>query len=142
MKSAHTVSAVIELAMQASRVVHLELHTGDLPRARSLYAELCGWRSEQIETKSGSYFALQLGATLGGGIVECGTRRPLWLPYVEVSGIGEATDRACRLGASVVLEPREGPAGWRSVVATREGGEIAFWQPKPHPANEVDCGGD
>jgi hypothetical protein len=26
------------------------------------------------------------------------------------------------------LEPREGPAGRRSVVEVREGGEIAFWQ--------------
>jgi hypothetical protein len=31
----------------------------------------------------------------------------------------------------VLLEPREGPAGWRSVVSTPAGGEIAFWQPKP-----------
>jgi hypothetical protein len=30
----------------------------------------------------------------------------------------------------VLLEPREGPAGWRSVVATPAGGEIAFWQQK------------
>jgi hypothetical protein len=30
----------------------------------------------------------------------------------------------------VALEPREGPAGWRSVVTTGVGGEIAFWQPK------------
>jgi predicted enzyme related to lactoylglutathione lyase len=58
-----------------SRVVHLELHTGDLPRARALYAKLCGW-------------------------------------------------------PSVLLEPREGPAGWRSVIATPEGGEIALWQQK------------
>ena len=43
--------------------------------------------------------------------------RPLWLPYVEVEQIGAATSRARRLGASVLLEPREGPAGWRSVVA-------------------------
>ena len=35
-----------------------------------------------------------------------------------------------QLGASVLLAPREGPAGWRSVVATPDGGEIAFWQPK------------
>ena len=28
------------------------------------------------------------------------------------------------------LEAREGPAGWRSVVEVREGGEIAFWQSK------------
>jgi predicted enzyme related to lactoylglutathione lyase len=111
-------------------VVHLELHTGDLPRARTLYAELCGWRPEQIDTQSGSYLALELGGGVGGGIVECGTRRPVWLPYVEVEQIDGVTKRAGNLGATVLLEPREGPAGWRSVVATPEGGEIAFWQPK------------
>jgi predicted enzyme related to lactoylglutathione lyase len=62
--------------------------------------------------------------------VECETRRPLWLPYVEVDEVAAATDRARRFGASVLLEPREGPAGWRSVVATPAGGEIALWQPK------------
>jgi predicted enzyme related to lactoylglutathione lyase len=114
----------------ANPVVHLELHTGDLPGARALYAELCGWRAEQIDTANGLYLALELGAGLGGGIVECGTQRPVWLPYIEVTRIDEATDLARGLGASVLLEPREGPAGWRSVVASPEGGEIAFWQPK------------
>jgi predicted enzyme related to lactoylglutathione lyase len=117
-------------ASLAHPVVHLELHTGDLPRARALYEELCGWRAEQVDTKSGSYLALELGAGFGGGMVECGTRRAVWLPYVEVTRIDAATDLACRLGASVLLEPREGPAGWRSVVTTAVGGEIAFWQPK------------
>jgi predicted enzyme related to lactoylglutathione lyase len=111
-------------------VVHLELHTGDLPRARDLYAELCGWRPERIETRAGSYLSLELGDGLEGGIVECPVRGPLWLPYVEVDEIAEATDRARGLGASVLLEPREGPAGWRSVVRTTVGGELAFWQPK------------
>jgi predicted enzyme related to lactoylglutathione lyase len=110
-------------------VVHLELHTGDLPLAGSLYAELCGWGPEWIETRAGSYLSLELGDGLGGGIVECGIRAPRWLPYVEVSEITEATGRARELGARVLLEPREGPAGWRSVVATPFGGEIAFWQP-------------
>jgi predicted enzyme related to lactoylglutathione lyase len=111
-------------------VVHLELHTGDLPQARDLYAELCGWHPERIETRAGSYLCLELGDGLGGGIVECEIRHPRWLPYVEVSAIAAATCRARDLGASVLLEPREGPAGWRSVVATPFGGEIAFWQPK------------
>jgi predicted enzyme related to lactoylglutathione lyase len=111
-------------------VVHLELHTGDLPEARALYADLCGWRAERIEAGCESYLALELGGGFGGGIVECQTERPLWLPYVEVSGICEVTDRARALGATVLLEPREGPAGWRSVVATAAGGEIAFWQAK------------
>jgi predicted enzyme related to lactoylglutathione lyase len=111
-------------------VVHLELHTPDLPQAQALYAQLCGWRAQRIDAAQGSYLALQLGGGFGGGIVECETQRPLWLPYVEVNEIGEATERARTLGASVLLEPREGPLGWRSVVATPAGGELAFWQPK------------
>jgi predicted enzyme related to lactoylglutathione lyase len=47
-----------------------------------------------------------------------------------VPEIGAATERARTLGAAVLLEAREGPAGWRSVVATPAGGEIAFWQAK------------
>ena len=116
-------------------VVHLELHTGDQERARDFYAELCGWRPERIDAGGGSYLALDLARGFGGGIVECPTERSLWLPYVEVGDIGRATDRARSLGAAVLLEPREGPAGWRSVVATPAGGEIAFWQHKrPEPA--------
>jgi hypothetical protein len=111
-------------------VVHLELHTGDLPRACGFYSQLCGWRPERIDAECGSYLALELGRWLGGGIVECETRRPLWLPYVEVAEVGEVTERARDLGATVLLEPREGPAGWRSVVAAPAGGEVAFWQPK------------
>jgi hypothetical protein len=115
---------------RSSPVVHLELHTGDLPQARDLYAELCGWRPEWIETRAGAYLSLGLGNGLEGGIVECPVRGPMWLPYVEVDEIVAATDRARGIGASVILEPREGPAGWRSVVRTAVGGELAFWQPK------------
>ena len=111
-------------------VVHLELHTGALPSASAFYARLLSWRPERIDAACGSYTALALGAALDGGIVECGTRRAMWLPYVAVDRIDEMTERAGRLGASVLLEPREGPAGWRSVVETPEGGHVAFWQAK------------
>jgi predicted enzyme related to lactoylglutathione lyase len=54
----------------------------------------------------------------------------LWLPYVSVPEIRTATERAAGLGARILLEPREGPTGWRSAVAAPAGGEIAFWQSK------------
>lgn len=112
-------------------VVHLELHTNDRSSARVFYAGLCGWRSAEVEVGGGrSYLALELGEAVGGGIVECPTRRSLWLPYVEVVEIVAATERARGLGARVLLEPREGPAGWRSVVSTPASGEMAFWQRK------------
>jgi predicted enzyme related to lactoylglutathione lyase len=115
--------------MGVKPVVALELHTGDLPAASAFYARLLGWRAERIDTRCGTYTALGLGE-VDGGIVECGTARPLWLPYAEVEQIAEATDRARELGASVLLGPREGPSGWRSVVSAPDAGEIALWQRK------------
>jgi uncharacterized protein len=114
----------------AGRLAHLELHTGDQAQASAFYSRLLRWRPERIVAESGTYLALDLGGVVGGGIVECGVRRPLWLPYVEVDQVEQFTERARQLGAAVLLEPREGPAGWRSVVRSPDGGEIAFWQPK------------
>jgi predicted enzyme related to lactoylglutathione lyase len=117
-------------APHPSPLVHLELHTSNPHEAREFYAHLLRWRSQEIHTAYGSYLALELGSDVGGGIVECGTPRSLWLPYVEVKEITCATARASELGAEVLLEPREGPAGWRSVVAAPAIGEIALWQHK------------
>ena len=116
--------------MSVPRVVHLELHTHDLTTASAFYAELLQWPTEEINTRWGTYHALPLGDGLDGGIVECGTPRAVWLPYIEVDRIEEMTEHARTLGASVLLEPREGPAGWRSVVSTPAGGEIALWRQK------------
>ena len=111
-------------------LVHLELHTHDLDAAREFYSRLLQWRADQIDSRWGTYQALRFGGDLDGGIVECGTTSASWLPYADVERIEAATERARDLGASVLLEPREGPAGWRSVVWTPAGGEIELWQQK------------
>ncbi len=111
-------------------VVHLELHTHDLAGACAFYAELCGWSTERIQTDAGTYRSLDPGGEISGGVVECETSHPMWLPYVEVADAGIAAVRAAELGATVLLNAREGPAGWRSVVSAPAGGDLAFWQPK------------
>jgi predicted enzyme related to lactoylglutathione lyase len=127
---------------EARPVAHLELHTTDQAVARSFYTELLGWRPERVEAGERSYLALDLGEGQSGGIVECGTKRTLWLPYVSVPEVDRATEEAERLGGSVLLDPREGPAGWRSVVRAPDGGEIAFWQSKSWgPARRVESYG-
>jgi predicted enzyme related to lactoylglutathione lyase len=106
----------MNMTMQMSRprpVVHLELHTGDRARASAFYANLLGWRRQLIQAGRGSYLALDLG----GG-------------FVEVDQLQASTDHARQLGASVLLAPREGPAGWRSVISAPQCGELAIWQPK------------
>ena len=116
--------------MSPAPVVHIELHTASLCAASAFYSELCGWSPQRVDMAGGVYHALSLGRGLCGGIVECGSERAIWLPYVEVDRIERATDHARVLGASVLLEPREGPAGWRGVVAAPAAGELALWQPK------------
>ena len=118
------------MRMPSRPVVHLELHTGDLASACAFYGLVCGWRPERIRAGTGSYVSLDLGRDLGGGIVAGSAERPLWLPYVEVADVACSTERAQALGASVLLGPREGRYGWRSVVAAEAVGQIAFWQPK------------
>ena len=111
-------------------VVHLELNTDNLPRACAFYTRLFGWEAQTIHLGSSSYVSLELGSRLEGGVVERDADSSLWLPYVEVGDVAGLTERARSLGASVRVEPREGPAGWRSVLEAPAGGEIALWQPK------------
>jgi uncharacterized protein len=114
----------------ANPVIHLELHTGDMRGAVEFYTRLCGWRPERIHAGAGSYLALGMGKGVGGGVVECESKHPLWLPYVDVPDVKRTTDEARELGGDVLLGPREGPDGWRSVVSAPAGGEVAFWQSK------------
>ena len=103
-------------------VVHLELHTDDLPRARTFYEDLLGWRAEQTR----GYWSFGTGC----GLVESDAPVSAWLPYVAVPDLAGTTARGQALGARVLLDRREGPHGWRSVLSTPEGGDIALWQPK------------
>jgi predicted enzyme related to lactoylglutathione lyase len=117
-------------------VIHLELQTQDLVRATAYYSRLCGWHPQRVEGAGGTYWSLPLGGGLGGGVVERDTPNPLWLPYVAVPDVADTTERARRLGASVLMEPREGRAGWRSIVANRTAGEVALWQPRETYADD------
>jgi predicted enzyme related to lactoylglutathione lyase len=111
-------------------VVHVELHTANLARACGFCTELFGWRAETVHLGDDSYLALHTKEGIEAGIVEEEEEGPWWLPYVEVPCVGETVEAALALGAAVPLEPREGPAGWRAVVAAPGGGRIALWGPK------------
>ena len=112
-------------------VVHLELRTGDLARAAAFYRRLFGWKAEIVHLGSASYVTMGRGNPIEVGLVDHAPDDPLWLPYVQVGDVHEATERARLLGATVRLGPTEGPVGWRSVIAAPGGAEIGLWQPKP-----------
>lgn len=110
--------------------MHLELRTANVARACAFYTQLFGWRSETVHAGSATYLALDFATSIEGGVVERDGEPATWLPYVEVDDLGRVTERAHRLGATVALGAREGPAGWRSTLAVPAGAEVALWQPK------------
>jgi hypothetical protein len=69
-------------------------------------------------------------ARLAAAFVECGTDRSILDPLCGGRRRRRLDRKAKRLGAKLLLEPREGPTGWRSVVVTPAGGEVAMWQAK------------
>ena len=119
------------MLVPSTPVVHLELHTGDL-RARAGLLLAAVRLASRPRRHAATARTTRSSSAAGSAAASSSARptRPLWLPYVEVPEIGAATQRARDLGAAVLLEAREGPAGWRSVVATPAAGEIAFWQAK------------
>ncbi len=114
-------------------VVHLELHTDDLPQARAHLRAAMRLAGRAGADEGGSVPRARPGrAASAAASSSAAPRAACGCPTCEVGEIDAATARARELGASVLLEPREGPAGWRTVVSTPAGGEIAFWQPKGH----------
>jgi uncharacterized protein len=52
-----------------------------------------------------------------------------WVPYVQVEDVDAATARASELGATVLHEAMDGPAGRFSTIRDTGGAPIALWQP-------------
>jgi predicted enzyme related to lactoylglutathione lyase len=114
----------------ANPVVHLELRTGNSARACDFYGQMFSWRIETVREEAGSYLAFDPAFGIQGGVVEIDSDLAFWLPYIEVPNVVTATERGRSLGASVALAPREGPAGWRSILVGPDGEQVALWEPK------------
>jgi predicted enzyme related to lactoylglutathione lyase len=117
----------------ARPIVHLELHTPNLPRACAFYTALLGWRAARVHAGASTYLALATGGAIEAGVVERELPSPLWLPYVEVADVFATVERAKRLGATVPLGPHEGPAGWWGAVTAPDGSALGVWTPKEDP---------
>ena len=114
----------------SNRVVHLELHTGDLPSARDFYARLCAWRPQRVDAAAGSYLASRWGPASAAGSSSARSSTRCGFPMSRSPRSPRPPNGPGCSEPAVLLEPREGPAGWRSVIAAPAGGEIAFWQRK------------
>jgi hypothetical protein len=119
----------------ANPFVHIELHTGDLAKAKAFYSKLFGWKLEDMPMPGGgTYTMIGVGEGTGGGMMKKMSKEepPSWLAYVGVEDVASSTRNARELGATILQEKMEvGSFGWMSVISDPTGAVLALWQPKP-----------
>ncbi len=111
--------------------VHVELQTQDPAKAKAFYAGLFDWKLEG--TPGMDYTMIGVEGGTGGGIM----KHPMagapsqWLAYVLVNDVATATEKAKRLGATVLRGKSEVPNyGWFSVIADPTGAVLGLWERK------------
>jgi predicted enzyme related to lactoylglutathione lyase len=113
--------------------VHVELHTGDLAKAKDFYGKLFDWKIEDAPMPGGegSYAMINVGEGTGGGMMTSQTPGvpPHWLAYVGVDDVAAKTKKAKDLGAKIVVEVMNvGDFGIMSVITDPTGATLALWQ--------------
>ena len=118
----------------ANPFVHIELHTGDLAKAKAFYSSLFDWKLQEIPMPDGgSYTMINVGEGTGGGMMSMPASGvpPHWLAYVGVDDVAAATEKARALGAAVVQDVMEVAGyGWLSILTDPTGATFALWQAK------------
>ena len=110
---------------------HVELHTGDLAKAKAFYSGLFGWDLQEMPMPGGSYTMVNVGEGTGGGMMADPEVPPHWLAYVAVDDIAAATEKARSLGATIRQDVMEiGEYGWMSVITDPTGATFALWKAK------------
>jgi uncharacterized protein len=109
----------------ASNFVWFDLRTQDAAAAREFYGQLLGWDAQ--EAGSHAMFAGDNGPWAAIAPPPDGAEAA-WVPYVQVDDLDEATKKAVGLGATVLQEPAEGPAGRYATIRDAAGAPVALWQ--------------
>ena len=116
----------------ANPFVHVELHTKDVAKAKTFYGQLFGWKLEDMPMPGGgSYTLIGVGEGTGGGMMNDAESKapPQWLAYVGVDDIKASTEKAKKLGATIVQDVVQvGDFGWMSVIRDPTGAHLALWK--------------
>lgn len=112
--------------------VHVELDTTNLGQAKDFYSALFDWDMKDVKTgPTDTYTTIGVGDGTGGGM----SKHPMqgapsiWIPYVDVDDVAEATRKAKQLGARIITENETVPdMGIYSIIIDPTGATIGLWE--------------
>lgn len=93
--------------------------------SRKFYQEVLGWKAGDGPEGS-TMFAGEAGPISGLGKTD--GKLVGWVPYAEVSDVDAATQKAVKLGGTLLQDKTRGPAGHFTIVRDPGGATLALWQ--------------
>lgn len=119
----------------------IDLFSSDTDKARTFYAALFGWTSEDAGADYGNYINfLKDGKPIAGCMRNDGTtgRPDLWTVYLQVADARATADAAVARGAQVVVPPMDVHAlGTMAILGDPAGDGVGLWQPGEHKGFDV-----
>jgi uncharacterized protein len=131
------------------RFAWYELMTTDVAAARTFYAHVAGWKTEDASTPDLTYTFLSADKALVCGLMELPeeARRmgatPRWMGYVALGDVDAVTERIKRLGGAIYVPPTNSNIGRIAVVADPQNamfGLIDRLQPGQQPTELDEAG--
>lgn len=115
----------------AGNFVWFDVTTRAAEPVRSFYAELFGWPTAPADDAGGYRAWILDGEAPWAGVSEVDDATTgRWLPYVQVDDLEAAKKKATSLGATVVQDATEGPAGTAVTLADPAGALVALFVPR------------
>ena len=112
-----------------------ELMTSDPAAARAFYNSVMGWAVEPSPVPGMDYWMFKAGLTAVAGLMKvpddakAAGARPMWVGYVGVDDVDQATTKAKSLGGNVYREPHDIPnVGRFSIIGDPDGTMIALFR--------------
>lgn len=111
--------------------VHVELMSTDVDKAKSFYGKLFDWTLEDMPMPDMTYTMLRVGDGTGGGLMKnpIPGAPSMWVPYVLVDDLEDATAKATSLGATLMKPATEvAGAGRFTLITDPAGAMLGLWQ--------------
>ncbi len=121
------------LVNEAGALSWNDLITPDPHASRRFYSELFGWRIEEVPGSGGSYWSIHNGESANGGLRPLDGVPPAWTAYFATDDLDVAIATVTDAGGSVLMPPREVPAGRFGAVRDPQGAAFSLLEGRLDP---------